>query len=214
MPQHINDELARLNKQMEDIKAAKAAKEAQQRFEFASKVKLVQYLENYLDAKIRVGQMTAEDFEQVFVKYKEVHQDSDDRLWFFVSTVIKLISHPWYGVECDSKYLANGGLKYKGQSYENPRKLYEAIMENIMGESILLDAPQDPFGADTWFYKLLQVHLEDSTELPAEVALGHKAQWLRVLKDFVMLERSPLEPPDASELTEDDMFYLCNLIGW
>jgi hypothetical protein len=205
----MDNELSQLEKQITDIKAAKARLEAQKAKEYASKVKLVQYLEDYLDARIKVGLMTSDDWFSVFRKYKQVHQDLDDQLWLFVKTVIKLISHPWYGVECSTKYLANGGLKYKGQSYTDPQDLYKDILANILG-----DLADDPLGSSVWFYKLLQVHLEDSTELPADVALGRKEVWLRVLKEFVEQEKTPVKTPQLEDLTEDDALYLVGLVGF
>ncbi|MBD2250993.1 hypothetical protein [Nostoc parmelioides] len=201
--------LSELEKQIQDLKAAEAKLKAQKAAEFASKVRLVQYLEDYLDSVIKVGKLTPDTFFAVYRKYAEVYQDLDDRLWLFTKTVIKLISHPWYGVECSTQKLGNGGLKYFGKSYANPQDLYKDVLASILG-----DLADDPFGSDVYFYKLLQVHLADETELPADVSLNNKAITLRILKDFVALEKDPVKAPDLKDLTEDDTFYILSLVGF
>jgi hypothetical protein len=186
-----------------------AEKKAREAFEWNSKVKLVRFLEQYLDAKIKLGKMTSSDFWDVFKQYKKVYQDMDDQLAFFVATVIKTIAHPWYGVECQTKFIGNGGLLYKGQSYTDPKALYEAVFESILG-----DSANDPFGTDVWFYELLSVHFEDPTALPAYATNKSltKERVLPLCRKAVALEANP-ELPDINDLTSDDMFYIQELLG-
>ncbi|MBD2166056.1 hypothetical protein H6G04_16810 [Calothrix membranacea FACHB-236] len=203
----LSTQLAAKETQKAQEEAQKAAKKA---FEWNSKVKLVRFLEQYLDNHIRLGKLTPDIFFNVYRKYKEVYQDSDDQLSLFVSTVIKLISHPWHGVECKTAFIGNGGLLYKGQTFEDPQKLYlEIVFSTILGE-----LTNDPFGTDVWFYELLQLHFEDPTAFPAYAQMGQvKTRILPLMKRIVDLEKTSQELPELSELTTDDALYIQSLLN-
>lgn len=207
----------RIKEQAAQLAALKAEKDKQEAekakakaFEWNSKVKLVKFLEQYLDSYIRLGKLNPDIFFDVYRKYKEVYQDQDDQLSFFISTVIKLISHPWYGVECQTAFIGNGGLLYKGKQYQDPQKLYlEIVFNTILGE-----LANDPFGTDVWFYELLSLHFEDPTAFPAYAQIGEvKTRVLPLLKRIVDLETTANELPELSELTSDDALYIQSLLG-
>ncbi|BAY35277.1 hypothetical protein NIES2107_71890 (plasmid) [Nostoc carneum NIES-2107] len=210
----LEKRLADLAKEQASLQAKKAQEDAaiaaKKAFEWNSKVKLVRFLEQYLDNHIRLGKLTPDIFFNVYRKYKEVYQDSEAQLGFFIATVIKLISHPWHGIECRTAFIGNGGLLYLGETYENPEKLYQTIVfSTILGE-----LANDPFGTDVWFYELLQLHFEDPTAFPAYAQMGEvKTRILPLLKRIVDLEKTSQELPELSELTTDDALYIQALLG-
>ncbi|MBD2435452.1 hypothetical protein [Nostoc sp. FACHB-110] len=196
------EQLAALQIQKAQQEAEKAKAKA---FEWNSKVKLVRFLEQYLDHSIKLGKLTPDVFFDVYRKYKEVYQDTDDQLSFFISTVIKLISHSWYGVECQTAFIGNGGLLYKGKQYQDPEKLY---LEIVFG-SILGELANDPFGTDCWFYELLSFHFEDPTAFPAYAQIGEvKTRVLPLLKRIIEAEQATQELPEIEGLTLDDAMYI------
>ncbi|MBD2595724.1 hypothetical protein H6G74_15510 [Nostoc spongiaeforme FACHB-130] len=207
----------RIKEQAAQLAALKAEKDKQEAekakakaFEWNSKFKLVKFLEQYLDSHIRLGKLNPDIFFDVYRKYKEVYQDQDDQLSFFVATVIKLISHPWYGVECSTAFIGNGGLLYKGKQYQDPQKLYlEIVFNTILGE-----LANDPFGTDVWFYELLSLHFEDPTAFPAYAQIGEvKTRVLPLLKRIIETEQATQELPELSELTTDDALYIQSLFS-
>lgn len=185
-----------------------AEKAKAKQFEFNSKVRLVKFLEQYLDNSIRLGKLTPEIFFDVFRKYKEVYPDLDDQLAFFVSTVIKLISHPWYGVECSTAFIGNGGLLYKGKQYQDPQKLYEEIFLTTLGE-----LANEPFGSSIWFFELLSLHFEDPTAFPAYAQINEvKDRVLPLLKRIIEVEQATQELPELDDLTSDDALYIQSIL--
>lgn len=211
---NLEKQIAEQTKQLLALETEKkkqdAEKAKQKAFEYNSKVRLVQFLEQYLDNQIRLGKLTSETFYDVFRKYRQVYLDLDDQLALFVGTVIKLISHPWYGVECSTAFIGNGGLMYKGETYKDPQKLYEVIFSNILG-----DLADDPFGSSIWFFELLQLHFADPTAFPAYAQIGEvKTRVLPLLQKVVELDKNSRELPDISGLTADDAMYLQSLLGF
>jgi len=209
LEQKIKEQTAQLFALKAEKDRQEAEKTAKKNFEWNSKVKLVRFLEQYLDNHIRLGKLTPDIFFDVYRKYKEVYQDQDDQLSFFVSTVIKLISHPWYGVECQTAFIGNGGLVYKGKQYQDPQELYQEVFTSILGE-----LANDPFGTDVWFYELLSLHFEDPTAFPAYAQIGEvKTRVLPLLKRIIETEKATQELPELSELTTDDALYIQSLLS-
>lgn len=209
---NIDQRLANLAKEQAELRAQKEKEERESKerelFEFNSRVKLVQFLEDYLDAQIKAGTMSPEVWQDVYSKYKTVHKDEETRLGFFVATVVKLISHEYFGAECNSKRIGNGGLVYMGKPYSTPQDLYKfVVFDQILGEFA-----DDPFSNDSWFFELLNIQLSDSTLLPADVRLKNYKRLLSFCNKAVLATVTP-ELPDINDLTSDDMFYIQGLLG-
>lgn len=210
LEQSIREQTAKLLA-LQTQKAQQEAEKAKiKAFEWNSKVKLVKFLEQYLDNHIKLGKLTPDVFFNVFRKYRQVYLDTDDQLSFLVSTVIKVISHSWYGVECSTAFMGNGGLTYKGEQYKDPQKLYlEVVFKTILGE-----LANDPFETDIWFYELLSLHFEDPTAFPAYAQIGEvKTRVLPLLKRIIEVEKATQELPELSGLTSDDALYIQSLLG-
>ena len=207
----INSLQAQLKVAKEQEEAIAAQVRAQKAFEASSAIKTLQFLKDYLDVRILQGTLTSDVYFDIFRKYRKVYQDLDDQYAFFLSTVIKLISHPYHGVECSTTFIGNGGLKYMGKDYESKETLYHSLVVlTLVGEW----ADNDPFGTDIWFYELLQLHLADPTAFPAYVYSGEvKTRILPLMKRVVKAQQESLVLPDLAELTEADALFLHGLTG-
>ncbi|WP_138500647.1 hypothetical protein [Nostoc sp. PA-18-2419] len=195
--QHIQ-ELARLQGIEEEAKRKKreeAAKVAK------SRRAVMRYLGNLIDVQIKLGNLTPGQVQEYLTQYqKEYGQDAV--IAEYLAIVARLLTHEFYGVECTTHRVGNGGLIWKGQSYSGAYELYLAIIDQMAGI--------EPLESQVWFnYLLTQVFEEDGTFLAAEVLIPRwKTDFVPKLIRLVEADRSRLVLPDIEDLTTEDALYL------
>lgn len=212
-------ELARLNAEKARQDAEKARQEAKAQ---NSTLLVIKTLEQYLDNIIKVGKLDPEFFANAFSavmnKYSQVFT-SETCETLFVATVVKLLTHPLYGVELRGHRPGNGGLIWAGKEFKNPHELFNHILSMTFPEASILGAVEGTFlGSEAWFNELLAMIFdptEDPTYLPAEVRLGRfKDTVVAKLRKINELDAQPLELPNLDDLTADDAMYLEAMLGY
>ncbi|AUT01354.1 hypothetical protein CLI64_13615 [Nostoc sp. CENA543] len=172
-------------------------------FERKSKQKVLELLHQFIKAKIKIGNLTADDVANVYSRFNLSYNPEILEL-IYVRWAVMLLSHPQYGVELAGHRVGNGGLIWRGKSYKTSTDLYIDI-QKLLGN--------DPLDSQVWFDYCLQSIFDDGTFLPAEIELDRFSSFMYQLKELVKLEANPIDIPDKSELTASDMFFIASLFN-
>ncbi|MBD2606503.1 hypothetical protein H6G81_18700 [Scytonema hofmannii FACHB-248] len=190
----LNAQLKLLQEQQEledQRQAAIAAKSAK------SRKYLMAFLEQFIDNRVRFGQLTAFQVAVYLPEYLKSY-GKEATIVRYVGLVTQLLTNEFYGVECTTKKMGNGGLIWQGKTYENSQALYEFLVDLMGGV--------DPLGSQVWFDYLLTEFLSDPTFLPAEVLMSDRWKlYVAKLQRLVERERFSLDDSHSEDMTADDL---------
>jgi len=195
-----------LDKLFAEENKRKQAEAEQAKFKAESRKALMLWLERFIETNIRFGTLTAAHVETYLIQYRKAYGD-DAAIAKYVGIVAQLLTNPFYGVESTTHRVGNGGLIFKGKTYQNTKELYEAIVELMAGV--------DPLDSQVWFdYLLTRMFDEDPTWLPAEVLMPRwRTDFVPKLRELVEQEKNSVQVPDFDLMTTDDIFVIESLLG-
>ncbi|MBN3872293.1 hypothetical protein [Nostoc sp. JL33] len=195
MLQELYAEQSRKQKIAEDSARAKAQ----------SRQATMLFLERFVDQQIKTGGLNSTHVETYLTQIRKEYGDQA-MIGKYVSIVVRLLSHDFYGVESTTHRPGNGGLIYKGESYKNSKELYEYFVEFM--------AAFDPFDSQVWFDYILLETFVDPTKLPAEVLLPDYLKLIvPQLQKLVEQDKNSMNVPELSSITTDDAFIIQGLFG-
>lgn len=203
---YIDEHLAQA-KLFQDQQEAERRKKAEEAAAKArSRKALMGFLGQFIDAQIKFGTLTPAHVETYLIQYRKEYGD-DAAIAKYVGIVAQLLTHPFYGVESTTHRIGNGGLIFKGKTYENTKELYEAFVELMAGV--------DPLDSQVWFdYLLTRMFDEDPTWLPAEVLMPRwRTDFVPKLIQLVEQEKNSVQAPDFDLMSTDDIFVIESLLG-
>ncbi|MCC5642740.1 hypothetical protein LC607_07240 [Nostoc sp. CHAB 5824] len=203
---YIDEHLAQAKLFQDQQEAERKKKADEARVKAESRKSLMLFLGQFIDSAIKFGTLTSAQSELYLTNYRKEYGDSA-LVAKYLALVVQLITHPQTGVESTTARFGNGGLIWRGQTYQNSRELCEAV--------VALLADFNPFdNSIVWFEYLLQEVFAEESAIAAEPYLDRwRTTYVPMIIKLVEQEKNSVQIPDIDNLTTDDLFIIQSLTG-